>query len=60
MRESPELEGVDKLTEPRLRAYLAQRLIHLDGSPFSLDDYPFYVPIYNGQYQNLHQNIKLL
>lgn len=37
----------------QLRADIAQRLLYLDGHPFSLDDYPFYVPIYNGEYQGL-------
>jgi len=34
-----------------LRADLAQRLLHLDGKPFSLMDYPFFVDVYNGDYQ---------
>jgi hypothetical protein len=38
---------------PQLRADLAQRLLFLDGQPFSLGDYPFYHDIYNGNYQGM-------
>ena len=38
---------------PQLRSHLAERLLHLDGKPFSLADYPFYHSIYNGRYQGL-------
>jgi Phage terminase large subunit (GpA) len=33
------------------RSELAERLLHLDGKPFSLDHYPFYRAIYDGLYQ---------
>jgi hypothetical protein len=29
------------------RSHLAERLLHLDGAPFSLKDYPFYYGVYN-------------
>lgn len=29
------------------RSHLAERLLHLDGAPFSLKDYPFYYAVYN-------------
>ena len=29
------------------RSHLAERLLHLDGAPFSLKDYPFFYAIYN-------------
>jgi len=29
------------------RSHLAERLLHLDGAPFSLKDYPFFYTIYN-------------
>lgn len=31
---------------------LAQRLLYLDGAPFSLRDYPMYESIYNGRYRS--------
>jgi hypothetical protein len=37
----------------RLRSELAQRLLYLDGQPFSLRDYPFFPSIYDGLYQGL-------
>lgn len=35
------------------RSDLAQKLLYLDGAPFSLKDYPFYYDIYNGKHQGL-------
>lgn len=35
------------------RSQLAQKLLFLDGSPFTLEDYPFYYDIYDGLYQGL-------
>jgi len=35
------------------RAEWVTKLLYLDGDPFSLDDYPFYVGIYNGVYDAL-------
>lgn len=32
---------------------MAQRLLYLDGQPFSLGDYPFYHAIYDGNYQGM-------
>lgn len=29
------------------RSHLAEKLLHLDGQPFSLKDYPFYYAVYN-------------
>ncbi|MBU1891248.1 phage terminase large subunit family protein [Patescibacteria group bacterium] len=38
---------------PLMRSELAERLLHLDGAPFSLRDYPFYLAIYDGKYQGM-------
>jgi hypothetical protein len=38
---------------PQLRAELAQKVLHLDGQPFALGDYPFFVDIYNGDHQGV-------
>lgn len=38
---------------PQLRSTIAERILHLDGKPFSLADYPFYHAIYDGKYQGL-------
>lgn len=35
------------------RSQLAEKLLFLDGSPFTLVDYPCYATIYDGQYQGL-------
>lgn len=37
----------------RCRSDFAQRLLCLDGNPFSLRDYPFFPAIYDGLYQGL-------
>jgi len=39
--------------QPQLRSQLAQKLLYLDGQPFSLYDYPFYTAIYDGEYVGL-------
>src|SRR5512137_2656793 len=33
-------------------ADIAQRLLWLDGKPFSLHDYPMYEAVYNGRYRD--------
>lgn len=38
---------------PQRRSQLAQKLLHLDGAPFSLNDYPFLVDVYDGCYQGM-------
>lgn len=38
---------------PQLRAELAQKILYLDGKPFTLADYPFFVDIYNGDHQGV-------
>jgi hypothetical protein len=35
------------------RARIAETVLELDGKPFSLDDFPFYRPIYNGNFPML-------
>ena len=40
------LVGVKRLSD------VAERLLWLDGAPFSLADYPFYRPIYDGRYRS--------
>jgi hypothetical protein len=35
------------------RSQLAQKLLYLDGAPFSLADYPFFPDIYDGHNQGL-------
>lgn len=38
---------------PQRRSQLAQKLLYLDGAPFSLNDYPFLVDVYDGCYQGM-------
>lgn len=38
---------------PQRRSNLAQKLLYLDGNPFTLQDYPFLYAIYDGQYQSM-------
>lgn len=39
------------MSEIFYRSDIAEKLLHLDGKPFSLDNYPFYRAIYDGLYQ---------
>lgn len=38
---------------PQLRSDLAQKILYLDGEPFSLQDYPCYYDVYDGHYQGV-------
>jgi hypothetical protein len=38
---------------PQSRSQLAEKLLYLDGEPFSLGDYPFFPAIYDGQFRAL-------
>lgn len=35
------------------RSEIAQRLLHVEGKPLSLVDYPMYVPVYDGDYPRI-------
>lgn len=48
------MTSINELRLPaQRRSELAQRLLYLDGQPFSLRDYPFFPAIYDGNYQGL-------
>lgn len=38
---------------PRLRSELAQKLLYLDGEPFTLQDYPFFRAVYDGNFSEV-------